>query len=268
MKQETTFLNYREIVPAPLVAHLVFYFCEFSVSEKLKKPLLHEIFPDGCVSLIYRRNKNLNTNLLLLFGLAIEPTVKEIFPGDVLWIVKFAPSASRMILQTDPAEIETRPLFDETFLPHLTKGLLKRLELCNDFESAVLIFQERLLSLKINRSDTDRITADAVKIIAETKGEIKIAELSKKLGLSVRQLQRRFQNASGLTPKQFVRTQRFHAAARRLVKENSPKLVDFAAEMGFADQSHLTHEFASITGRSPKSFAEKIKEIEYGDLLE
>jgi transcriptional regulator GlxA family with amidase domain len=173
-----------------------------------------------------------------------------------------------MILQTDPAEIETRPLFDETFLPHLTKGLLKRLELCNDFESAVLIFQERLLSLKINRSDTDRITADAVKIIAETKGEIKIAELSKKLGLSVRQLQRRFQNASGLTPKQFVRTQRFHATARRLAKENSLKLVDFAAEMGFADQSHLTHEFASITGRSPKSFAEKIKEIEYGDLFE
>lgn len=268
MNQQNAFLNYREILPPPNAAHLVFYFWEFSVAEKLAKPLPHEIFPDGCVSLIYRRNKNLNVNLLLLFGLAIEPTVKEVFPGDVLWGVKFAPPASRLILRKNPAEIETRPLFDETVLPHLTGGLLKKLELCTDFESAVRVFQEKLLSLKINRSDTDETVAEAVKIIAEAKGEIKIAELSKKLGLSVRQLQRRFQTASGLTPKQFVRTQRFHVTARRMAKENSPKLVDFAAEMGFADQSHLTREFASITGRSPKSFAEKIKEIGYGDLIE
>jgi AraC-like DNA-binding protein len=40
-----------------------------------------------------------------------------------------------------------------------------------------------------------------------------------------------------------------------------------AAEMGFTDQSHLTHEFVAVTGRSPNSFAEKVKQIEHGNLV-
>jgi AraC-like DNA-binding protein len=40
-----------------------------------------------------------------------------------------------------------------------------------------------------------------------------------------------------------------------------------AAEMGFADQAHLTHEFSMLTGRSPNSFAEKVKRIEHGELI-
>lgn len=40
-----------------------------------------------------------------------------------------------------------------------------------------------------------------------------------------------------------------------------------AAEFGFADQSHLTHEFSRLTGRAPNSFAATIERIEHGDLI-
>jgi AraC-like DNA-binding protein len=60
--------------------------------------------------------------------------------------------------------------------------------------------------------------------------------------LSVRQLQRRFLNATGLTPKQFARVQRWRATAIKLAGDAESKLVDCAAELGFTDQAHLSRE--------------------------
>ena len=37
--------------------------------------------------------------------------------------------------------------------------------------------------------------------------------------------------------------------------------------MGFSDQAHLTHEFSTITGRSPNSFAKNVKRIEHGKII-
>jgi AraC-like DNA-binding protein len=85
--------------------------------------------------------------------------------------------------------------------------------------------------------------------------------------LSVRQLQRRFLNATGLTPKQFARVQRWRATAIKLAGDTESKLVDCAAELGFTDQAHLSRECASLTGRSPKSFTEKVRQIEHGNLV-
>lgn len=268
MKNETAILNYREMLPASEIKHLVYCFWEFSIADELPTPLMHEIFPDGCVSLIYRRNKKANLDFLLSAGLTLEPMKKEVFPGDLLWGVKFAPSASRVILKMNPAKIETRPIFENNFLPHLTEGLLEKFKPCDNFENAVEIFRRKILSLEISRDETDEKISEAVELIIKTKGEIKIADAAENSGLSIRQLQRRFQKASGLTPKQFVRIQRFRASAMKLAKENAPKLVDVALEMGFTDQAHLTREFASITGRSPKSFAENVKKIGFGDLIE
>jgi transcriptional regulator GlxA family with amidase domain len=57
------------------------------------------------------------------------------------------------------------------------------------------------------------------------------------------------------------------AAAVSLVEETEMNWANRAAAMGFADQAHLTHEFSTLTGRSPNSFAERVKKIEYGKLV-
>lgn len=87
------------------------------------------------------------------------------------------------------------------------------------------------------------------------------------VGLSVRQLERRFRAAAGLTPKQFARVRRVRAAAVTLVKDEGKGWAARAAEMGFADQPHLAREFVALTGCPPAAFAEDVAEIEHGDLL-
>jgi transcriptional regulator GlxA family with amidase domain len=87
------------------------------------------------------------------------------------------------------------------------------------------------------------------------------------VNLSVRQFERRFKQSSGLTPKQYARARRIRATAISLVADPTLNLARRAAAMGFTDQSHLTHEFVFITGGSLNSFAEKVKQIEYGNLI-
>ena len=98
-------------------------------------------------------------------------------------------------------------------------------------------------------------------------GEIRIDQLSASLGLSTRQFQRRFKASSGLSPKQFLRTRRIRATAVDLVENRDQNWAARAAELGFADQAHLTHEFVSLTNRSPSSFAETLRDISHGDLI-
>ena len=268
MKTEKAILTYSEELPAPEVSHLVYSFWEFTVAGESNAPVLHEIFPDGCTSLIYRRNEKHNFSLMVLAGLAIEPLKFPVLPGDVYWGARFSPAASRNILRSNPADWKSQPLADEKLLPHLTKNRVNELDKCRNFAGAIAIYEKQLAALAIKPSDLDAKVVEAVKIIAASAGEIKISEVAERVDLSVRQLQRRFLYASGITPKQFVRVQRFRRAAIKLAKDSEAKLVDCAAEMGFTDQAHLSRESQLLIGHAPKSFVEIIKRIEHDKIIE
>jgi len=258
---------YREIAPPSEISHLILSFWEFSVKGKSRAPIVHEVFPDGCVSLFYRRNKNADINLLFIAGLSLETVKTQVLAGDVYWGMRLSPAACAKILRFNPSEIQPQNLNDSRDFLHLTDGLLEKFTVCQDFEEAIEIYRENVESLGLSPADIDDKVVQAARIIEENRGEIKISEIAKAVQLSTRQLERRFRKNSGLTPKQFARARRIRATAISLVEESEMNWANRAAEMGFADQSHLTHEFSTLTGRSPNSFAEKIKRIEHGKLV-
>lgn len=259
-------IRYDEIIPSENFHHLAFCFFEFAIEGNSFAPIPHAVFPDGCVSLLYRRNKRLDLNLLLLKGLSLETFQTEVFAGDIHWGIKFLPSASAKILRCDPKDIPTQAIFDDKFLPHLTFNLLNRLSKCNDFNESIKIFEEVLANLEIAKSEIDEKITQAVKLIEAANGEPKISEIAGVLGLSTRQLERRFKKSSGITPKQFSRICRLRATAINTL-ENNMNWANRAAEMGFTDQAHLIRELSALTGDSPKSFEKKIKNIEHKNLI-
>lgn len=267
MNSSETFLNYSELSPGAAVSHLVYSFWEFSVAPRLQQPVTHEIFPDGCVSIFYYRNEPKSLTMLGLTALSLELHKTEVFPNDLYWSARFSPAANRAVLRANPADFTSRPIFDEEFLPHLTGGLLKELNECRNFGEAAAVYEKRFAALGVAKEDLDAKIVEAVRLIAARFGEIKISEIAEQLNLSQRQLQRRFRDATGLTPKQFARAQRLRAAAIKFLGDAESKLVDCAAELGFTDQAHLSRECASLTGRSPKSFTEKVREIQHGNLV-
>lgn len=79
----------------------------------------------------------------------------------------------------------------------------------------------------------------------------RIAHLADEIGWSRGHLVDRFRREVGLTPKRFARVVRFRSAFDRLATAAS--LATVAAECGYADQSHLTHEFREMAGETPTS---------------
>lgn len=229
---------------------------------------MHEVFPDGCISLIRRRNKKLNINAFSTNSHHTATRVVPVFDGDVLWGIRLSPAACARVLGTDPVSWKTI-LWREGDEPFgmFDADLLTRLDSCTSLEEAIAVFIAGLEKLRLRREDLDEKVLAAVSVIEEKRGEMRISALAQELGLSVRQFERRFKRSAGLSPKQYARARRFRAAAAALAAGKKVNWADRAAEMGFADQAHLTHEFSSLSGRSPKSFAEKVKKIDHGKLV-
>jgi len=265
---ETVFF-YRECGPPEATAHLVFSFWEFKVtSTGDSAPIMHEIFPDGCISLVYRRNEILNIGGLSVSELHPRSIVFPVFSGDVYWGVRLSPAACSQVLGVDAAGVEKHTCsVEDSEYGLLDAALFDKLSGCTTLDDAAQAFSARLQGLGIGRDDIDKKVLAAVTIIEESGGEVRMSELAGRLSLSLRQFERRFRKCAGLTPKQYTRARRFRAAAVVLAEGRAVNWADRAAEMGFADQAHLTHEFSSLSGRSPKSFAEKVKKIDHGKLV-
>lgn len=260
-------MSYREIAPSESVSHLVFSFWEFTTVNEDFGSLEHEIFPDGCISLVYQRNEKFNLRRVFFNGLNLESITAPVFPTDIYWGMRISPAACANVLQMNPENFRTIRMAEAENFPHLTDGLLEKLNACENFDEAIAVLENQLTNSGFGQNICDEKIAQALKIIEETSGEIKIAELAARVNLSSRQLERRFKKSSGLSPKQFARTRRIRATAVDLVENNDTNWANRAAEMGFADQSHLTHEFVAVTKRSPNSFAEKVSQIKHGNLV-
>ena len=82
----------------------------------------------------------------------------------------------------------------------------------------------------------------------------RVGSISRTLGMSERQLLRRFKAAVGYGPKtldRVLRFQRFLASARA-VRRGDENLAGIAAELGYADQAHLTRECVELAGLTPR----------------
>ena len=77
-----------------------------------------------------------------------------------------------------------------------------------------------------------------------------ISSLATIAGLSISQFDRRFRNAFGQTPSQFLIRYRLTRASQQLVQTNHT-ISRIAQDSGFYDHSHFTREFRKLFGLSP-----------------
>ncbi|MER6398097.1 helix-turn-helix domain-containing protein [Kitasatospora sp. NPDC001603] len=74
-------------------------------------------------------------------------------------------------------------------------------------------------------------------------------------GVSVRRLQRLFAEYVGASPKWVLRRARLHEAARRADQGLDVDWAALAADLGYADQAHLTRDFTAAVGMPPARYA-------------
>src|SRR6185436_21146188 len=76
------------------------------------------------------------------------------------------------------------------------------------------------------------------------------ASVARWLGISTRQLERRFKDRVGISPKLFSRMQRFQRVFRA-IGGGRPDWARVAVECGYHDQAHLIRDFRDFAGETP-----------------
>ena len=109
-------------------------------------------------------------------------------------------------------------------------------------------------SLRLTRDDKMESVIDQLR--AEDVNAPSIKRLAGANGMSHRQLNRRFKEATGLTPQQFMMRSRIERACEELRETDRP-LSDIAYELGFCDQSAFTAQFRKRMTLTPKNYREQ-----------
>ncbi|HEX5687990.1 MAG TPA: transcriptional regulator FtrA [Ideonella sp.] len=79
------------------------------------------------------------------------------------------------------------------------------------------------------------------------------ASLAKRAAMSVRTLQRQFQETAGLTPLEWVTRERV-AVARELLETSRRPMADIAERTGFGSEESFRRHFRLVTGVSPATY--------------
>lgn len=95
------------------------------------------------------------------------------------------------------------------------------------------------------------------RVLLNARPVLPLIQLATELGVSPWHLSRTFHRITGVTVSRYRLRLRARAALERFVDEHANKhgcrggLADLAAELGFADQAHLTRVLRAETGQSP-----------------
>ena len=95
---------------------------------------------------------------------------------------------------------------------------------------------------------------DAIRCIQVSRGTVAIHEVADDFGCSRRHFERIFLETVGIPAKTFAKIIRFHQAVHFMTGPQPLSLAQIAAELNYADQSHMTHDFKDLTGVPPTRF--------------
>jgi len=111
----------------------------------------------------------------------------------------------------------------------------------------------RILRLKENIHPIDKIG----QFLLENPKSFKLDELARVACLSASQLERRFLQQIGVSPKFYARICRFHKAY--LLKQRNPDFswLDVAWETGYNDYQHMAKDFKAFANGTPNNFIQE-----------
>jgi AraC-like DNA-binding protein len=237
-------VRYREFRPAPELSSVVSCTWERAV-PRADAPAANRVLPDGSVDLIWRGDD------LVLAGPDRGPFMSPLPPGETVVGLRLRRGLAGHVLGVPASELRDARLSLEDVWNRPGAELAERIGAAETpdrrrqaLEGAVQARLERL-------PEPDVLVLAAVRRLGMPGS--RVGTLSAALGMSERQLLRRFNAAIGYGPKMLdrvLRFQRFLSLAPALAAGDEA-LARAAADLGYADQAHLTRDCAQLSGVTP-----------------
>lgn len=193
----------------------------------------------------------------LVYGVQRGVFVRRLEGAGQVFGVKFRPGAFRPFAHGPVADLADRAVPAADILPAEVAEVGRRiLEL--DDPAAMAAHADRFLLGLLPALPPDPQLAEVtalVETITTSPQLFRVDELARALDMPVRRLQRLFAEYVGASPKWVLRRARLHEAAARADEGAGIDWAALAADLGYADQAHLTRDFSAAVGAPPSRYA-------------
>lgn len=237
--------DYREFRPPSALGEHLLCFWTQTIGSRVE--FAQRVLPDCCVDII------LMNEIPMIVGPWTESFVAHLGPGTNIIGARCQPGLVPSVIGIPASELLNRsvPLCDVWGRAETARFARIADEPC--LSARVSAMESVLQDRVANAGPVDTTTSAAIRWLAgHPHGRIE--QLGQWLGLSSRQLQRRFTMAVGYGPKLFQSVLRFQRlldlAAHSGVRWN---LAQFAADADYSDQAHMTREVQRFSGNPPST---------------
>lgn len=262
-------MRYREIAPSSPADRLIKCYWTLESGDSFHEDM-EPIVPDGCPEIVFnlsapfqqqdRDGFDLQPKSILVGQMKSVINIKPTGSID-LFGVRFRPYGIGSLLKDD---VSTVTGFIECLgdvFGRRGRRLEERLNAAGSVVEKIAVFEQTFSREFLIDDVSNGKTARASTMIGSDPSGVRIAEVAKLLGISLKQLERKFKSEVGLTPKLFARIVRIQKVLLSLDEKPGRNWADVCYSHGFSDQSHLIREFRSIAGVPPQRLMDQNRAI-------
>jgi AraC-like DNA-binding protein len=203
------------------------------------------VLPDGCIDILW-----IGESAPVIVGPATRMFVARLTPGSLVIGARLRPGMAPGVLGLPACAALNRevPL---DLIWRRTDHLNERLAEQPGTEARLAVLEVALVERVADAKACDPLVEAGVASLASSPSG-RVSELCLSAGISERQLRRRFEAAVGYGPKTLARILRLQRTlALHRAGGGRSGLAGLAAEAGYADQAHMSRDFAELAGAPP-----------------
>jgi AraC-like DNA-binding protein len=241
----TTLSEYTEFpAPPPLADRFLCFWTQTIVGSQ--GAYEHRVLPDACIDIVL-----INDEHPIVVGPWTVPFVARLAAGTSITGARLRPGRASWLLGMPASE-----LLNQAIPIAAVKGAMQSMRLEEVIEQPNLAARRsalaQVLSAPVAHSaPLDQAVLAGIRWLSRhPRG--RTGQLSRWIGISERQLHRRFSAAIGYGPKMFQSVLRFQLLLKTAREAGAEQnLADLAASAGYADQAHMTRDVRRLANLRP-----------------
>ncbi|KAA2240876.1 AraC family transcriptional regulator [Chitinophaga agrisoli] len=245
-------------------------FWRLQVSDAIPGAYEEDIIPDGHHEIIFHLNAHAarrktgtqawgDEPAAFFAGQTLQSYTLQLNAGAVLYGIRFYPHTLALLFKF-PAHLLTGgwlPLGDIPGADLLQHCITENA--AQTFTRFERILHQQIRALRLTGGFS--YVHKAVSTILQQKGDVRIDELIRATGVSVKHLDNSFKQFAGVTPKTLCNIIKLNYFIRYREQHPSKTLTECAYEASFYDQSHLIRLFKAFTCQSPRAYFSEVHYI-------
>lgn len=195
---------------------------------------------------------------VLLYGIPMTPFVRRLQGAGKVLGVKFRVGGFYPFWRQDVSLLNGTTIPASKLFGHDVDAYVDKVLCAGENASMAKQAESFLLERLPEEDEQAEFAASIIEEIIGDRDIIKVEQISERVGLSIRQLQRLFRKYIGVSPKWAIKRFRLQEAAERLEKDETPQWAELAVQLGYFDQAHFIKDFKAVIGQSPAVYKKQL----------